>query len=114
VTSAVATLTVLVPAGITAQPQDQAVVVGQSPTFSVVASGTAPFSYQWRFNSTLLGGATNAALALSNVQSNQAGGYTVVVVNSAGSVTSAVATLTVYVPAGIITQPLSQTVTQGL
>src|SRR5207302_8547842 len=50
----------------------------------------------------------------SDLQSNQAGSYTVVVGNSAGSVTSAVATLTVYVPAGIATQPLSQTVTQGV
>jgi hypothetical protein len=114
VTSAVATLTVLVPAGIATQPQSQAVVVGQSPTFSVSASGTAPFSYQWRFNGTASPGATSSALTLSNVQSNKAGNYLVVVTNAAGSVTSAVATLTVYVPAGIATQPSSQTTTQGL
>src|ERR1017187_162842 len=114
VTSAVATLTVLVPPGITTQPQSQAVVVDQNAMFSVTASGTAPFSYQWRFNGTALSGATSSALTLSNVQSNQAGGYTVVVTNAAGSVTSAVATLTVYVPAGIATQPSSQTTTQGL
>jgi purine nucleoside phosphorylase len=113
-TSAVATLTVLVPPGITTQPQSQAVVVGQSPTFSVTASGTAPFSYQWRFNGTALPGATSLALTLSNVQSNKAGSYLVVVTNAAGSVTSAVATLAVYVPAGIATQPSSQTTTQGL
>src|ERR1035441_4225277 len=113
-TSAVATLTVLVPAGIATQPQSQAVVVGQSATFSVAASGTAPFSYQWRFNGTASPGATSPALTLSNVQSNQAGSYLVVVTNAAGSVTSAVAALTVYVPAGIATQPSSQTTTQGL
>src|ERR1039458_9912386 len=114
VTSAVATLTVLVPVGIATQPQSQAVVVGQSPTFSVSASGTAPFSYQWRFNGTSLAGATKSALTLSNVQSNKAGSYLLVAMNSAGSVTSGVATLTVYVPPTITTQPLSQTVTQGL
>ena len=114
VTSAVAMLTVLVPPGITTQPQSQAVVVGQSAAFSAAASGTVPFNYQWRFNGTVLSGATGSALALSNVQSNQAGGYLVVVTNAAGSVTSAVATLTVYVPAGIATQPLSQTTTQGM
>jgi purine nucleoside phosphorylase len=114
VTSAVATLTILVPPGITTQPQSQAVVVGQSPTFSVTASGTAPFSYQWRFNGTALFGATSSALTLSNVQSNKAGSYLVVVTNAAGSVTSTVATLTVYVPAAIATQPSSQTTTQGL
>jgi hypothetical protein len=114
VTSAVATLTVLVPPGITTQPQSQAAVVGQTPVFSVAASGTAPFSYQWSFNGTATPGATSSALTLSNVQSNKAGSYLVVVTNAAGSVTSVVATLTVYVPAVITTQPLSQTVTQGL
>src|ERR1035441_7648687 len=114
VTSAGATLTVLIPPGITTQPQNQAVVVGQTATFSATASGTVPFRYQWRFNGTPLTGATNAALALSNVQSNQSGSYLLVVTNAAGSVTSLVATLTVYVPAGITTQPSSQTTTQGL
>jgi hypothetical protein len=114
ITSAVATLTVLVPPGIATQPQSQAVVVGQNATFSVTASGTVPFSYQWRFNGTALSGATSSALTLSNVQSNKAGSYLAVVRNAAGSVTSAVATLTVYVPPVIAMQPLSQTVTQGL
>ncbi len=112
-TSAVATLTVLVPPGLSTQPQDLAIVKGQSPTFSVTASGTAPFIYQWRLNGSPLASATNAVLALSNVQSNQAGIYTVVVNNSAGTVTSTGATLTVYVPAGIATQPVSLTRTQG-
>src|SRR5258706_4467255 len=71
------------------------------------------FSYQWRLNGASLSGATSAALALSNVQSNQAGSYTVVVGNSSGSVTTAVPTLTDYVPAGIATPPLSQTITQN-
>ena len=113
VTSAVATLTVLVPPGITTPPQSQAVVKGETATFTVTASGTAPFTCQWRFNGNTLAGATNAALSLSNVQSNQAGNYVVVVNNSAGSMTSSVAVLTVYVPAGIATQPQSQTTTQG-
>src|SRR5438132_9665813 len=49
-TSAVATLTVIVPPMITNQPQSQTVVVGQNASFSVTATGTAPLSYQWRFN----------------------------------------------------------------
>src|SRR5438477_782438 len=114
VTSSNATLTVLVPVAITTQPQSQAVIAGQSPTFTVAASGTAPLSYRWFFNGMLLTGSTNATLTLPNVQPNKAGNYTVVVANAANSVTSAVATLTVYVPATITTQPLSQTVTQGV
>jgi hypothetical protein len=113
-TSAVATLTVLVLPAITTQPQSHTTVVGQSTSFSVAASGTAPLSYQWNFNSTTLSGATNATLTLSNPQLTDAGSYTVVVTNGAGSVTSAVAALTVYVPPAITTQPQSQTVTQGV
>jgi hypothetical protein len=108
ITSAVATLTVAVPAGITTQPQSQGVVQGQSVLFSVVASGTAPLNYQWNFNGSALPGATNDSVTLTNVQTAQAGNYTVVVTNSWGSITSAVATLTVAVPAGITTQPQSQ------
>jgi purine nucleoside phosphorylase len=113
VTSAVTTLTVYVPAAITTQPLSQMTTQGLNAAFSVVSSGTAPFSYQWRFNGTDLADATNSALALNNVQTNDAGGYTVVVANSWGSITSAVATLTVLVPAGIATQPQNQAVVVG-
>src|SRR6185295_9520544 len=51
--------------------------------------------YQWRSNSVAISGATSSTLTLNNVQSGQAGSYQVVVANSFGSVTSAVATLTV-------------------
>src|SRR5439155_955559 len=86
---------------------------GQTASFSVLASGDTPLSYQWNFNGTALSGATNATLGLTNVQTNQAGNYTVLVANNWGSVTSAVATLTVYVPPAIATQPQSLTVTQA-
>jgi hypothetical protein len=113
VTSSVATVTVLVPAGITTQPQSQAIVQGQNASFSVVANGSAPLNYQWNFDGTAMSGDTNASLTLTNVQPAQAGSYTVVVTNSAGSTTSQVATLTVDVPAGIMTQPQSQAVVQS-
>jgi len=58
-------------------------------------------------------GARNLTLTLSGIGTNKAGNYTVAVNNSYGSMTSAVAVLTVYVPPAIMTQPLSQTVTQG-
>ncbi len=113
VTSAMATLTVYVPAGIQTQPTNLAVIRGQNASFSVVASGTAPLNYQWNFDGSALSAATNATLSLTNVQSNQAGSYAVVVTNSWGSVTSAVASLTVDIPPSIMTQPQSQVVTQG-
>jgi pectate lyase len=97
VTSAVATLAVTNAAPvILAQPQDQTVNPGQSTTFSVVANGTAPLSFQWYHNTnTLLSGATAATLTLTNVQSGGAGSYSVVVSNALGSATSSNAMLTV-------------------
>jgi hypothetical protein len=99
VTSAVATLTVLVPPAITTPPQSLTVTQGQSASFSVVASGTAPLSYQWSLNGMALPGATGSTLTLNRVQTTDAGSYTVVVTNIAGPVTSAAATLTVTNPA---------------
>jgi outer membrane protein assembly factor BamB len=103
VTSQVATLTVN-PAGvapsITVQPQSRTNLAGTTATFSVTASGSAPLSYQWRFNDTNLvdgariSGTASSSLALSSVQTNDAGSYTVIITNAFGSVTSQVAMLT--------------------
>ena len=97
-TSSVATLTVLVPPVITSPPQNQAVSAGQTASFSAVAGGTAPLSYQWKFNDTALPGATSSVLTLTNVHAAGAGSYSVVVTNVAGSVTSAGANLIVTNP----------------
>ena len=99
-TSDVATLTVLLtntPPTITTNPiASQTNVVGSTANFSVTATGTAPLSYQWRFNGTnISAAATNSSFAKANVQTNDAGPYTVVVTNIAGAVTSTVASLTV-------------------
>ena len=78
------------------QPSNQSVNSGQSATFSVDASGTAPLEYQWLFDGTnVLGGATNSTLVLPNAQTNQAGSYQVLVYNSLGSTDSQPAILTV-------------------
>jgi Leucine-rich repeat (LRR) protein len=110
VTSAVATLAVWVPTApvILSQPQSQSNLIGTAASFSVVAAGTLPLGYQWQFNGTNLGGETGTNLVLGGVQETNAGNYTVVVTNLAGSVTSAVAVLTVLLPPFITTQPLSQ------
>ncbi|MCX6924826.1 MAG: immunoglobulin domain-containing protein, partial [Verrucomicrobia bacterium] len=113
VTSAVATLTVWVPPAITGQPHSRTNIAGTTANFSVSASGTGPLSYQWRKEGANLAGATAANLTLAGVQPSDAGNYTVVVANIAGSVTSAVATLTVWVPPTITGQPQSRTVLEG-
>lgn len=108
-----AVLTVIVPPSITVQPQSQAVTLSNSVTFSVTAAGSAPFSYQWRFNGANLLGATGSSINIPNVLTNFAGKYDVVVINQAGSVTSAAAVLTVNVPPSITAQPKSQAVIAG-
>jgi pectate lyase len=102
VTSSIATLTVNsagVAPSITTQPTNQLVVVGENATFSVVATGTPDPIYQWYFNTnTPLTDATNATLILTNAQTGDAGAYSVVVSNSAGSITSSNALLAVNRP----------------
>ena len=100
---------------ITNEPVDETVTAGQTATFSVAASGTDPLSYQWYFNTnTLLSGAASSSLEIADAQSSDAGGYSVVVTNAYGSVTSAVAMLTVAGAAPVIlTQPANQTIMVG-
>ena len=97
VTSAIASLTVIVPPTITTQPVSRTNVVGTSASFSVAATGTA-LAYQWRFNGANIAGATASTYTLASAQTNNAGSYTVVITNLAGQVTSAIASLTVIAP----------------
>jgi len=83
---------------ITRQPQGQTVELGGTATFSVDATGTPPLAYQWHKNGALLSGATSRILTLGNVISNDAGFYSVLVSNSAGSVMSTGALLLVLAP----------------
>jgi DNA/RNA endonuclease G (NUC1) len=83
---------------ITTQPASQTAVAGSTVTFSVSATGTAPLSYQWSKDDTEIAGATNATLQLAPVQTGDAGSYTVVVTNTAGSIASNAATLVVAAP----------------
>ena len=115
-TSSNAMLTVIVPPTIATQPQSQTITQGLNATFTVAASGSTPFSYQWKLNSAAISGATASSYTRSNVQPGDAGSYSVVVSNSAGSATSSDAILTVTVPPtppNITSQPLNQTVGQG-
>ncbi len=87
-----------VPPTIIRQPTNRTAVVGDPVTFSVLASGTPPLSYQWTFNLTNLVGATNATLTLPGAQLTHAGNYQVRVSNATGSLLSSNAILTVLVP----------------
>jgi hypothetical protein len=102
---------------LTVQPVSVTVAVGQAATFSVSASGTAPISYQWRKNGANMSGATASSYTTPATTTADSGSkFDVVVRNSAGSITSSQATLTVNsAPAAptISTQPANQTVAAG-
>ncbi len=107
VTSTPAILTVLTSPIITVQPVSQTALNGNTASFNVTALGTAPLSYQWQTNgpsgyvnltdgSQIFGSSTNV-LTISNVSSNWALSYRVIVSNGSGSITSTpAATLAVY------------------
>jgi hypothetical protein len=81
---------------ISTQPANVSVVGGNTATFTVAAGGTAPLAYQWEKNGTAVTGATSASYTTPAESVSDTGAtFAVVVKNSAGSVTSANATLTV-------------------
>ena len=81
---------------VTTQPKSQTVSVGQAATFSVVAGGTAPLTYQWLKNGSSISGATAPSYTTPAATSAENGStYQVQINNSAGHLTSAAATLTV-------------------
>jgi len=101
---------------ITQQPASLTVTAGQAATFSVMATGTAPLSYQWFMNGTASG--TNSdTFSIGAATVGQTGAHIdVTVTNAAGAVTSAMAILTVTAAATaptITQQPASETVTAG-
>ncbi len=89
---------------ITSQPQSRTNALGTTATFQVAATPTNGLWFQWRQNGnnlqdrgTIAGAHTNV-LTLANLQAPDAGNYAVVITNSAGAVTSAVAVLVIDRP----------------
>jgi hypothetical protein len=81
---------------IVTQPSNQTVTVGQTGTFSVVASGSAPLAYQWQKGTSAITGATAATFTTPvTALADNGASFRVVVTNSVGSATSNPATLTV-------------------
>jgi hypothetical protein len=80
----------------TSQPASQTVTQGQTATFSVVATGAAPVTYQWQKNNADISGATSASYTTpATVSGDNGATFRVTVTNSAGSATSNSVTLTV-------------------
>jgi uncharacterized protein GlcG (DUF336 family) len=97
------------------QPQTQTVTRGATANFSVVATGTAPLSYQWKLNGDPISGATKSNFSRGSAQEADSGNYAVVVSNAVGSVISDSVSLTVLppTPPSITVQPQSVSVVEG-
>ncbi len=80
---------------ITNAPQGLTILAGSNATFTASATGSGPLSYYWQFNGAPINGATTTMLNLADVQSSQAGLYTLVASNFVNCVTSAPAQLRV-------------------
>jgi Immunoglobulin domain/Immunoglobulin I-set domain len=105
---------------IVTQPANQTVQVGQTATFSVTASGSAPLTYQWFVGGVAITGATSSTYTTPATVSSDSGSlFTVSVTNAQGTITSNPATLTVTTAPPTATaptitkQPVSQTVAAG-
>jgi hypothetical protein len=90
---------------IVVQPSGQTLIATTSGALSVSATGSDPLRYQWRRNGANLPGGTNFLLAITNAQSTQAGEYSVLVYNQAGSTVSSNASVRVLYAAFILQQP---------
>jgi hypothetical protein len=84
------------------QPTSLVVNNGSSAIFSVTATGAPPLEYQWLKNEVPIGGATSPSLAITGVKAMDAGAYSVRISNTAGSVTSTTANLTVNVTVSLV------------
>ncbi|MFM1768914.1 MAG: hypothetical protein RJA22_1443 [Verrucomicrobiota bacterium] len=96
-----------------AQPTNLFIRPGFTATFSVSAVGNGPLRYQWHWNDQPLPHATNATLALTNVQAANEGLYTVTVTDNVGPARSGPARLTILIDPLFILSPVSQSVVPG-
>lgn len=113
-TSGSATLTVLpVAPYFTVNPVGATLVAGSNRTFTGQANGSQPISYQWRHNGTNLPGTTATSLALTGLTIADSGAYTLLASNFAGVSTSAVAQLTIYQNATLLSALSDQVVQVG-
>ncbi|MCI0744134.1 MAG: lamin tail domain-containing protein [Verrucomicrobia subdivision 3 bacterium] len=110
-------LEVLIPANIVSQPQNVIMrgstneatygMTFSNAVFAVVANSSTPITYQWRYNSNTLAGATNNTLVVSNVNLSHQGFYDCIVTDGIGSVRTTPALLRVNIVPVITRQPQS-------
>ncbi|MDA7680220.1 PKD domain-containing protein [bacterium] len=92
------------------QPKSHVVTTGNQVSFSVLAYGQQPLSYQWQKDGDDIEGATNVGLVLNGVALTAAAEYTVQVRNSLGTAVSDPGVLTVLREPEILRHPVDQNV----
>jgi hypothetical protein len=102
------------PPVITQQPKSQTNLLGAAAAFSVHATSCGEISYQWSLGTNVLARETDDTLTIPSVQLSDAGDYSVLLANSAGSVTSVVAVLRVHSPPVALVWGAATTVNQPL
>ncbi|MEO5717265.1 MAG: immunoglobulin domain-containing protein [Chthoniobacterales bacterium] len=103
-----------VPPAIVTQPMDKTVLLGETATFSVTATGTDPLAYQWQKNGAAVAGAIQSSYTTPPATAGDNGSvFQVTVTNAAGSVISNQAILTVNLPPTITIQPQNKSVAIG-
>ena len=88
-------------ASVSTPPQSVQIYSNYDASFTMVAAGTPPFTYQWKHAGTNLLGATNATLSLTQCGAAQLGSYTVAVTNILGGTLSDSATLSFITPSSM-------------
>ena len=96
-----------------ATPADATLAAGSNVTLSVTCGGTGPYTFQWRRDDVDVPGATNAALVLAGLATNDRGRYAVAVTGPSGTVLCGSATLAVLQPPAITLQPLAGIIARG-
>jgi hypothetical protein len=104
-TSSSVALTLNIVPTVSTQPLNAYKALGQSAMFSVVASGTGPFTYQWSKDGNAIAGANAATYSIAVVGNTDVGRYSVSVANAVGAVLSQQAELAIVTVPSILIQP---------
>ena len=104
-TSSSVALTLNIAPAVSTQPLNAYKALGQSASFSVVASGTGPFTYQWSKDGNAIAGANAATYSIAVVGNTDVGRYSVSVANAVGAVLSQEAELVIVTAPSILIQP---------
>jgi hypothetical protein len=100
--------TVSAPVITSSPPSTQTVALGSTLNLTILVSGTDATTYQWQLDGSNINGATASVLSISSVSAANAGSYTCVVTNSAGTLTSSPSSVIVSTPPVIVSSPLAK------